>query len=484
MTARTINILFILLAVAVAGSLLLPVGCGGQEPAPGKFHCPMHPSYISDRPGDCPICGMKLVPIEEAPASQQGRPPAAASAPPPTHGERQAGVVRPGERKILFYRSPMDPEITSPVPAKDGMGMDFIPVYDDEAQASAGGIDGYAPVEVSADALELAGVQTAPAVEDTLGRTVRTVGIVMPAEPEVRHIHTKISGWVEKLHVTANGQFVRRGEPVLSIYSQELLASQEEYVQALAAAERFGKSSLEEVRRGGEDLARSARRRLELLDVPAEVLDELERTRTPRRTVPLLAPISGFVMAKETFEGQQIDATKDLFVIVDLSRVWVEADFYQYEAPEVRLGAQARVTSPYDASLSLSGRVSQVYPTLNAESRTLRVRFELPNPRLDLKPEMFVNIEMDLGSARGIVIPDSAIIDTGTRSLVFVDLGGGRFEPREIKVSTRSEGRAMATAGLAAGERVVTKAAFLLDSESRLRAAIAGAARGGLGGAP
>jgi multidrug efflux pump subunit AcrA (membrane-fusion protein) len=462
-----------LFLIAVTGFL---VACGDHKDEVGKWHCPMHPTYVSDRPGDCPICGMRLVPIGKDKTALKEADHTAQHA---TAEPKDAGAAKPapleGERKILYYRSPMDVKVTSPTPAKDSMGMDFVPVYADEVSSGASKVIGYAPIEISTEALQVAGVQSAPATLETLGRTVRTVGSVMPAESEVRHIHTKISGWVEKLYVNSTGQPVRRGQPVLSIYSQELLASQEEYLRARASGERFSQSSIPEVRNGGEDLVRAARRRLELFDVPEEFLKALEETGKPVRTVPILAPISGFVTMKDTFEGQQVDPGMDLFTIADLSRVWIEAELYQYEVPDVSVGQPAQLTSPYDSGLSLEGRIAYIYPYLNPESRTLRVRFEFANPGFKLKPAMFVNVEMQLQASEGVVIPDSAVIDTGTRQIVFVDHGGGKFEPREVKVAARGEGKARLTSGLESGERVVTKANFLLDSESRLRAAIAGA---------
>jgi len=415
-----------LLALALAvGS----IGCSAADPGAARYHCPMHPSYVSDRPGDCPICGMRLVAIEPPPQPAQAVPaPAAAGA----HAAHQ------------------------PAPVPDAAGL--------------------APIELSADALRLAGVSTARAVKETVSRTIRTVGTVTVDETRVRHVHTKISGWIEQLSVNFTGQYVRRGQPLLSIYSPELVASQEEFLRAKAAAARFAASDLPEVRRGGEDLAAAARRRLQLFDVPEEFIATLDRTGTPQRTVTLLSPVSGFVTAKATFEGHQVEPGMELFTITDLSHVWIEGDFYEYDAAAVRLGQPARLTLPYDARAVRSSRVSYIYPALNAETRTLRVRFDAANPALSLKPGMFANIELDVARATALTIPDSAVLDTGPRQVVFVDAGAGRFEPREVRLGLRADGKAQVVAGLAEGEAVVVRANFLLDSESRLRAALAGAA--------
>jgi multidrug efflux pump subunit AcrA (membrane-fusion protein) len=425
---------------------------------------------------------MKLVPSAEAgnhaaPAVGTSTAAAAAAAGPmPMSGTAPAGQPAAGERRVLFYRNPMDPSITSPVPAKDSMGMDYVPVYADEIATAAPGAPDHATFEVAASGLQLAGVQTAPVERGSLGRTVRTVGNVLADETRVRHVHTKISGWVERLHVNYTGQYVRAGQPILSVYSPELLASQEEFLRAREVAGRFGSSGLPEVRRGGEDLLAAARRRLELFDVPESLIAELERTGTPQRTVTLLAPVSGYVTAKSVVEGHEVQPGEELFTISDLSRVWVEADFYEYEAAGLALGENATVTLAYDPTVSLAGRIAFIYPTLDPATRTLRVRFEFANPGLKLKPGMFADVEVRLDPREGLIIPDSAIIDTGERRLVFVSRGGGVFEPREVKIGVRADGRARVLDGLAEGEEVAVHANFLLDSESRLRAAIASAA--------
>jgi RND family efflux transporter MFP subunit len=462
----------IALALAVLVVALALTACGAGEHASGqRYHCPMHPTYISDTPGDCPICGMRLVPIDEAgdrgPGTGPRKASPAAADRPTAHGPRPT----PLDRKVLFYRNPMDPTVTSPAPMKDPMGMDYVPVYADEQTGATGAVPGLARVEMTPEGLRLSGVQTAPVERGSLARTVRTVGAVVPDETRVDHFHTRVTGWVEKLYVNFTGQYVEHGQPVLSIYSPQLLASQQEYLRARESAAGFAASEIPEVRKGGADLVAAARRRLELLDVPADLIAEIERTGIPQRDVTLVAHTSGYVTAKGIFPGQQVDPSMmELFTITDLSRVWVEADFYQYEASLLRLGQEARVTLPYDAARELSGRVAYIYPTLTPDSRTLRVRFELANPKLDLKPGMFADVEIRLGEGDGLMVPDSAVMDTGERQVVFVQKGGGVFEPREVKAGARSGGKVQVLSGLVEGERVVIRANFLLDSESRLRA--------------
>jgi multidrug efflux pump subunit AcrA (membrane-fusion protein) len=326
----------------------------------------------------------------------------------------------------------------------------------------------------------MAGIRTAIATNDAVVSDVRAVGTVVPDETRIRHITTKVGGYVEKLYVNAVGQSVRAGQPLFEIYSPELLASQEEYLRARQSADEFARSPLPEVRRGGQDLAAAARRRLELFDVPPGFLDQLDRGGKARRTVVFRAPFSGYVSEKTVVEGHKIDPGVDLMTITDLSRVWVAAQLYEAEANAAQVGRAATVTLPYDAAASLRGRVSLVYPTIETESRTIKVRLEFANPRLLLKPGMFVNVALEASRVPGVVVPDSAVIDSGTRQVVFVEAGPGHFEPREVKVGPRADGKAVLRAGVQAGERVAVAANFLLDSESRLR----GAAPGTNGAAP
>ncbi|HEY2293458.1 MAG TPA: efflux RND transporter periplasmic adaptor subunit [Thermoanaerobaculia bacterium] len=402
------------LVLLVALLLIAPVACHREaQEAAQQYYCPMHPDYHADNPGDCPICGMRLVKMEK-------------------NGKREEKAAAPAPPNAI-------PE--------------------------------HAPIEVAGEGVRLAGVQTVVAARRPLTRTTRAAGVVTPDETRVRRVQTKISGWVEKLYVNSTGQLVRAGQPLLSLYSPELLASQEEFLRAREAAARFSQSSLPEVRRGGDDLLAAARRRLELFDVPPSTIARLEKTGTAQRTVTLTAPVSGYVSGKQIFEGQQVQPGMDLLTVTDLSRVWVEADFFEYESRDLRLGAKAFVALPYDPGNHLTGRVAFVYPTVDPQTRTLKARLEFSNPGLALKPGMYVDVIPDLETRDGIVIPDSAVIDTGVRQMVFVQKGE-TFEPRAVRVGERAGGEAVVLSGVTEGERVAVRANFLLDSESRLRAAI------------
>ena len=410
---------------------------------------------------------------------------------PPGSGGPVAGSAGTGGRKPLFYRNPMNPAITSPVPAKDEMGMDYLPVYADASGAPEkpksiavetedffaderppAKIEGLAGVTLEGRGIALSGVQTSTATRESVRRTVRTVGRVVPDETAVRHAHTKVGGYVEKLHVNFSGQYIRKGSPLLDLYAPDILATQEELLAALRSAGRLTAAEDRALHETASGIAAAARRRLSLYDVPDAVIAAIERDGTPRRTVTLVAPASGFVTSKGIVEGQQVEPGMELYTITDMERVWVEADLYEYEARSSLVGQEATLTLPYDPERKLVGKVTYVLPFLDPESRTIKVRLEFPNPGTALKPGMFGDVTLALETAEGVSIPESAVIDSGTRQVVFVGLGQGRFEPRLVRLGLRGEGRVQVLAGIQAGEAVVVRANFLLDSESRLRALV------------
>lgn len=463
----------LLVGAAAAVGIFSGGGCSSQKAADALFHCPMHPTYVLDHPGDCPICGMRLVPVKPEPSGE----PASRDTAESLHAGSAHGSVDQGARRILYYRNPMDPKVTSLEPAKDSMGMDFVPVYTDEVEPSgAADVSGMATITVGAEAVRLAGVMTATAERGPFMRVVRAVGAVKADETRVQRIQTRVGGYVERLQANFTGKMIRRGDPVVGIYSPELLSSQEEFLRAREMAARFADSSLPETRRGGEDLLRTARQRLELFGVPASFIADLEETGKVERVVTLTSPSSGYITTKDVLIGQRVEPGMELLTVTDLSAVWVEAAFYESEATAIVRGAMATLTLPYDPTLSLQGRVAYIYPYLNEDTRTLPVRFDVLNPEMALKPGMYVNVELHVDQGVQVTVPADAVMDTGERQIVFVAGGNDMFTPRLVTVGARANGRAAILAGIAPGERVVVKANFLLDSESRLRAAIAGAA--------
>jgi Cu(I)/Ag(I) efflux system membrane fusion protein len=297
-------------------------------------------------------------------------------------------------------------------------------------------------------------------------------------ETSLRHVHTKIAGWVERLFVNATGESVKEGQPLLTIYSPDLVATGQEYLLALRARDRLSGSTLPSVKSSGDDLVESARRRLLLFDItPAEIEAMVTAGEAPR-TSTLYAPVSGRILTRDVTQGQKIDPGMNLLEIADLTRVWVLADVYEYELPFVHEGQRATMTLSYLPGRTFEGRISLVYPMLSETTRTVKVRLEFANTDASLKPEMFAHVEIrsDLGTK--IVVPATAVISTGERDLVFVKRGEGTYEPREVKLGVRLPDAFEVLEGLSEGEEVVVSGNFLLDSESSIKAAL-GAAGGG-----
>jgi Cu(I)/Ag(I) efflux system membrane fusion protein len=324
-----------------------------------------------------------------------------------------------------------------------------------------------AEVEVPYERRQLTGVRTAEVAVRPLAREIRTVGLVVADERQVRRIQTKVSGWVEELYVSFTGEPVRAGQAILAIYSPELVASQREYLLAL---ETFGDPSrsagLEERER--RMLLDAARRRLELFDVAPSHLAELERTRDAQRRIVLHSPIAGFVTIKSVLQGTYVTPEMELYTVADLDRVWVLADVSEDEIPLVAVGQRAAIEVA-SAPGTREGTVAFLQPTLDAATRTLRVRFDVDNAAGTLRPGMYATVRLEHPLGDVLALPEEAVIDTGVRRIVFVEVAEGRFQPREVSLGRKGGDALEVLAGLDAGERVAVSAQFLLDSESRLR---------------
>ncbi len=459
---RTITLTILVVALVGAGGLACRRGSSSVTPRAGQqlYQCPMHPTYVSDQPGQCPICKMDLVPM----ASPAAGVPAAAGAASP-------GVAPAAGRRILFYRSPMDPSQTSPVPRKDEMGMDYVPVYANETEAPL--VAGRAMVALSPERRQLLGVRSEPVVRRHLERTIRTVGRVSVDERLVHHVHTKYEAYVEKLYVNFVGQFVRRGDHLAALYAPELVATQQEYLLAYRAQQRLAASPIPSVAKSAVDLLAAARQRLLFWDMRADDIAELERSGQVSRTVDLHADLPGYVVQKTAVHGMRVTPADTLFDIADLSRVWILADVYESDLPLVTVGMASETTLPDAPDRVWREPVSYVDPLLDPATRTIKVRIDVENADGALKPDMFANVLLrrDLGDS--LFVPESAVLKPGDRQLVFVDRGDGRLEPREVVTGERVEGGYAVVSGLREGERVVTSANFLIDSESSLKAAIA-----------
>jgi membrane fusion protein, copper/silver efflux system len=483
-------------AAGVAGTILA-LRSGNQQPGAGHeagdvvYQCPMHPSVTSDHPADCPICGMKLVATEvaAAPLAAEDSPsgvlyqcpmhPSITSDHPsdcPICGMKLVAVkgsggAVTGERRVSFYRSPMDPKQTSPVPRKDEMGMDYIAVHEDEL-AGAGAIDGLATVHIDPARQQLIGLRTAAVVQSSIGTSWLTVGHVAIDETGVRHVNVKVDGFVERIFVDFVGKSVRKGEPLFSLYSPELLSLQEEYLLAKRMSADLAPGPLAE---SGASLVESARMRLKLWDVPDSVVRELDRTGIPRKSIVLTSPISGVVTMKDVVEGHRLLAGAMPYEITDLAQVWVLIDIHESDLARAVVGMEAEFRPKAFPNDTMAGRVAFIDPVLDPDTRTARARLSFPNPGGRLLPGMYGDVTVRTPPHEGLVIPSDAVIDAGSRHVVFLSLGDGKFEPREVGVGAADDGRTEIVKGLAQGDEVVVRANFLVDSESRLRASLAAA---------
>ena len=323
---------------------------------------------------------------------------------------------------------------------------------------------------------QLIGIRTTTVASQPLRRTIRTVGRVEPDETRIAKVHTKFSGWVEKVFVDFTGKLVERGQPLFSIYSPELVSTQQEYLISLRGQKNLADSPYASVSEGAASLRSSARERLRLWDIADKQIEELERSGKASRTLEVSSPINGYVMERKIFDRVYITPETDTYTIVDLSKVWVNADIYEYEVPYVRIGQKATMQLPSFPGRTFTGTVTYIYPTLDMNSRTVRVRLEFANPRMELKPNMFADVEFTIDYGRQLLVPAEAVLESGTRQLAFIARPNGYFEPRELRLGARVEQQYIVLSGVKAGEAVVTSGNFLLDSESRLSTVTGGMA--------
>src|SRR3990172_8796640 len=343
----------------------------------------------------------------------------------------------------------------------------------DAAGASMEGHDmGSGEINVSPEKQQLVGIRTAVAEVRPLVKKIRTVGIVTYDETRVAQVFSKVDGWVEKLFVNYTGKQVQKGQPLFTYYSPELVSTQEEYLLALDAKRTLGSSSIKEISAGADSLLESAHRRLSLWDISEDQIGELQKSRQPKRSLTLFSPISGFVIKKDVLQGMRVMPDKELYTIADLSTVWVNADIYEYELANIRIGQKAAINLSYFPGRTFNGRVTWISPVLDEKTRTAKIRLEFPNREFLLKPEMYTNAEIEIDAGKKLAIPDEAVLDSGLRKVAFLDKGDGRFEPAEVKLGGKFDGYYEVLAGLSPGERIIASAGFLLDSESRLKEAM------------
>lgn len=409
------------------------------------YTCGMHPQIIKKEPGNCPICGMKLVPVR---ANTNG-----------TASEskaRPSGELSSAGRKIKYYKSTMTPGEVSPKPGKDAMGMDMVPVYDDEPGATP-------TIQIDARTIQRMNLKTAEVSHGPVRREILAVGTVAYNEQGLRDITTKYEGWIEKLHVNTTWSTVKAGDPLFDIYSPDLYNAQLNY---LVARRSEGDT--------GGPLSRASLERLKLFDISADFLADLARTGTASRIYTFRAPVDGVVVEKMALVGQMMKPGERIYRLADLSSVWVLAQIYEHDLPFVSQGQPASVRLTYGQTQTLPAKVELLLPQLEEPTRTVTARLVLENPDLRLRPGMFVDVRLSAQLADdAVLVPDVAVLRSGERNTVFVALPDGAFEPREVKLGSRSEGQVYEVlSGLTAGEHIVTSGQFMLDSESHLREAI------------
>jgi RND family efflux transporter MFP subunit len=379
-----------------------------------------------------------------------------------------AATVTAAEKKIKYWVAPMDPTYIRHEPGKSPMGMDLIPVYEDEVQSGS-------TISIDPVTAQNMGVRTAQVVKGDISRRIRTVGVIAYEESKQYSVNAKIAGWVEKLLVNQTGQVVKKGQPLLEIYSPELVTAQQELILAKQNLDALSASSFPEIAAGAQSLLEASRRRLTLWDISKDQIARIEKSGQVQKSLTLKAPYDGIVSQKMVNEGMYVKPGAALFEISDLSHVWVYADLYESELPFVKVGQPASVTLPYVGEKARSAKVAYLYPYVDAKTRTVKARLEFANADLSLRPDMYVNVEIQAERRSDVLsVPAEAVLNSGDKQTLFVALGAGKYAPRVVKTGVQSDnGMVEIIAGVNEGEKVVTSAQFMLDSESHLREAIA-----------
>ena len=401
------------------------------------YSCGMHPWVVSEEPGNCPLCGMKLTPKRDQTDESQGS----------------------GERKIAYWRAPMNPMEVYDKPGKSAMGMDLVPVYEDALS------DG---VEISIDPVtqQNMGLRTAIVETGPLDHTIRTYGHITYDETRMAQINLKFSGWIEKLYVNFTGQIVKKDQPLFDIYSPELITVQEDYLEAYRNVAHNPSLT-------NRKMMSSVKSRLKFFDISETEMKDIEKQGKAKQALTIRSPFKGVVILSNAIEGGYIKTGTTVYEIADISRVWVEAHIYEYELAQVASGQKAVMTLPYQPGKEYAGKVTYIYPYLQRKTRDVVIRLEFDNPGLELKPEMYANVKIYTSAGKkGTRIPSESVLRSGERNIVFVSRDNEKFTPREVTLGmSLDKGKVHVMTGLAPGETVVISGQFLLDSESKLKEA-------------
>lgn len=387
------------------------------------------------------------------------------------HGghESNAAATQADDRKVLYWYDPMHPQYRSDKPGTaPDCGMDLVPMYEGQ-----GGLeDGM--IKVTPERQRALGVRTAQVDEKMITRTLRTSGQVVPDETRIAHVHVKTPGWIETVYVDFVGKMVKKGQPLFTFYSPDLVATQEEYLIAKRGQQSLGSSPYKDVAHNTQSLLESARQRLELWDLTEAQIRRLDESGEVHRTITVYSPVTGYVTERKAFPHISVTGDSDIYTLTDLSRVWVTADVYESELPYVKVGQPATIKLSYIPGKTFNGRVTYNYPMLDPQTHTAKVRVDVPNPSLLLKPNMFADVELQISYGKHMVVPEGAVLNSGAMQMVFVVHEGGKFEPREVNVGPTVDGQTLIEFGLEKGETIVSSGNFLLDSESRIKSAVGG----------
>lgn len=424
----------------------------------------MNPQHHYDKPGKAPD-GMDLVPAYADQSSQS-----------PKAGSQEAGkMTMPGTseqtRKILYWYDPMHPAYRSD---KAGIapdcGMALVPKYadDDMSKMPAG------TVMIPEEKQVLAGVRTAIVERKPLVREIRTTAQIVADETRISHVHVKVDGYIDHVFVDYVGQLVKKGEPLFTLYSPDLVSTQEEYLIAKRGNATLGTAPFQDIAQGAQSLLDSTRRRLKLWDISDEQIKKLDETGKVERDLTFYSPVTGFVTDRKAFPQTSVTPDTELYTVSDLSSVWATADIFEYEVPFVRVGQRVTFSLSYYPGKTYTGTISYIYPTVDPQTRTVKVRVQVPNPEYTLKPQMFADAQLQVNYGTQILVPQEAVLDSGTVQQVFVVHDGGAFEPRKVTLGPVIDGNVAVLSGLKPGEKVVTSGNFLIDSESRLKTSAGG----------
>jgi membrane fusion protein, copper/silver efflux system len=430
------------------------------ERKPAYWYDAMNPQHHYKQPGRAPD-GMDLVPQY---ADQLASPSAAGA----------SAQSTTGERKALYWFDPMHPAYKSDKPGiAPDCGMTLVPKYPEDQSMAKMPVG---TVTISPDRQVLAGVRTAVVERKSLVRDIRTTALIVADETRIAHVHVKIAGYVDQVFVDFIGQLVKKGQPLFTLYSPDLVSTQEEYLIAKRGNATLGNAPFQEIADGSQSLLQSARQRLKLWDISDNQIKQLDETGRVSKDLTFYSPITGFVMDRKVFPQTSVTPDTELYTVSDLSTVWADADIYEYEVPFVRLGQRVTLTLSYYPGKTYTGTISFIYPTVDPQSRTVKARVQIPNPDFSLKPQMFADAQLHVDYGTKILVPEEAVLNSGTEQHVFVVHQGGVFEPRKITVGPVVDGNAVILSGLKAGETIVVSGNFLIDSESGLKRAMNGMA--------